>query len=110
MDAFVFWQGESDIDNPRYGAALADLVGRVRATVGNPSLLIVLMQYGPAYSGHLNGSEVQSQLWAAQDAHAMWVPTRDLEFLPDGGHMTPAGYSAAAERIVSLVRRRLGGE
>ena len=107
IDAFVWWQGESDVDNPTYDVALADLVGRIRAVVGNPTLLIVLMQYGVAYSGHPGGSERQSQAWVASDAHALYVPTHDLEFREDGGHMTDEGYAAAARRIVAMVRQKL---
>lgn len=110
MDAFVFWQGESDIYNPLYGQALADFVRRVRAEVGNPELLIVLMQYGPAYSGFsVNGagSEAASIAFVAQDPHALYVLTHDLEWLPDGGHMTEAGYAAVAQRIVAMIRQKL---
>ena len=109
IDAFVFWQGESDLKTEGYGAKLADLMGRVRGLVGDPSLLIVVMQYGTAYSGGVpSGSELATPEWAAQDAHALYVPTRDIDgWLPDHGHMTDAGYAAVGQRIVSMVRQKL---
>jgi hypothetical protein len=107
LDAFLFWQGESDIENPHYAEQLSDLIRRVRAEVGNPNLLIVLMQYGRAYSGFPNGSEAASLAFVAQDPHAIYVLTHDLEWLPDNGHMTEAGYTAVAQRIVAMIRQKL---
>jgi hypothetical protein len=108
LDAFVFWQGEGDITNPQYGAKLASLIQRVRTLVGQPDLLIVLMQYGPAYSGRAGGSEEATVAFSQQDAHAIYVPTHDLEWLPDGGHMTEAGYDAVTQRIVAAVHAKSG--
>lgn len=108
LDAFVFWQGEGDITNPLYAEKLANLIQRVRRLVGQPDLLIVLMQYGPAYSGRQGGSEDATVAFAQQDPHAIYVPTHDLEWLPDGGHMTEKGYDAVTERIVTMVKAKLG--
>ncbi len=108
LDAFVFWQGEGDVENPQYGAALADFVPRVRAVTGQPNLVIVLMQYGRAYSGRVGGSEDASIAFAKSDPHAIYVPTHDLEWLPDNGHMTEAGYDAVARRIVTMVKAKTG--
>lgn len=112
MDAFVFWQGASDITNPHYYAALSDLIRRIRIEVGNPKLLIVLMQYGRAYSGFSveGGSEPASIAFVAHDPHSIYVPTHDLEWLPDNGHMTEAGYAAVVRRIVAMVRQKLLSE
>ena len=107
MSAIRFGMMLRSVDNPNYGAALADLVARIRANVGNPQLLIVLMQYGMQYSGHTNGSEQASIAWVGNDPHALYVPTHDLEFLPDQTHMTTAGYSAVAARIASMVHGKL---
>jgi hypothetical protein len=53
------------------------------------------------------GSEAASIAFVAQDPHAIYVPTHDLEWLPDNGHMTEAGYAAAAQRIVTMIRQKL---
>jgi len=110
VDAFMFWQGESDIDNRSYDVALADLIRRVRSATNTPRLLVVLIQYGPAYSGFSvdgKGSEAASVAFTKQDAHAIYVPTHDLQWLPDNGHMTEAGYTAVAQRVVTMIKAKL---
>ena len=106
LDAFVWWQGESDADNPNYAAPFRDLIARVRAETQQPNLLILVMQWGQTYSGRPNGAEAAQRAFVASDANAVFVPTADLEFKPDGTHMTDDGYRAASRRVVSIVRSR----
>ena len=112
LDAFVWWQGESDVaagtSGPVYMAALADLVQRIRATTGNPRLLIVIMQMGTAYSGNLpDGAYQRARQWSAQDGNSVYVETQDLEYRWwDSAHMTEAGYAAVCLRIAAVVRAR----
>lgn len=104
VSALVWWQGESDRDNSAYGAALADLVARVRAATRRPQLPIVILQWGETYSGARNGAQTQSLLWAALDRHAVVVPTIDLEYRSDGIHMTDQGYRDVSARVVAVMR------
>lgn len=113
VTAFVWWQGEMDIllcvtpgvygDCPSgYGTALADLVRRVRSATGNPALPVVIVELGP-WAAHWAPSttvEADTRAWVAGDRHAMYVPTRDAEWRPDGIHMTEDGYRVVAGRVV----------
>jgi hypothetical protein len=115
VDAFVWWQGENDAGTADYGARFADLARRVRAAVGNPALLVVVMQLGPAYA--TDGlppspalSATAERRWAETDPHAVFVETHDLPFQPDRTHLTTAGDRMAAARIDRRIRDRLRRE
>jgi len=117
LKAFIWWQGEMDIltcvvpdtygpCDRQYGVALANLFSRVRLAAGNPNLPIVVMQMG-AWAAHWRPqTTVESDTlgWVAQDRHALYIDTRDLEYRTDGIHMTEAGYTAVAQRIVAMIR------
>lgn len=105
LDAFVWWQGENNWMDPSgyYRAKLADLVARVRLTVGNPNLRILVVQTG--IRDDTRATILTEQLaFIAHDRNAVLVPTGDLAF-PDGGvHMEDAGYRIVAQRIAQLAR------
>jgi hypothetical protein len=107
LDAFVWWQGEADAGTAQYYARLDALVRRVRAASLNLQLPVAVVQLGPASTRVLGGPGFVAQRWARTDAHAVYVPTHDLEFEPDGIHMTAAGYAAAARRIDQMLRAEL---
>lgn len=114
LDAFVWSQGESDVltaETPLdvYAARWADLVRRVRA--GRPGLLVVVLQMGPMFDGPRSGAlgpvyQAWRRDWAARDGHAVFIETADLEWRSDEVHMTDAGYTALAARIVAAVEAR----
>ena len=113
MDAFLWWQGESDIclgcdgfldaagawqPTPgAYASKLADVVQRVRRVARNPRLFVVVMQL---YDGRLDGEQAA---FVAADGHAVVVPTRDIGF-DDGAHMVAAQYQAVARRIATVLK------
>ena len=114
IDAFVWWQGESDVaERTRgsvYAEALDDLMHRVRAAAGNHKLFVVVMQMGTAYSGNLpDGAYQRAFQWTLQDENAAWVETQDLEYRWwDTAHMTERGYQDVSRRIMGIVHTRLG--
>jgi hypothetical protein len=107
LDAFVWWQGEADAGTTEYYSRLDALIRRVRAASLNLQLPVAVVQLGPASARVLGGPGFAGQRWARLDAHAVYVPTNDLEFEPDGIHMTRAGYAAAAKRIDQMLRAEL---
>ena len=114
MDAFLWWQGESDIcfscdgfldaagewrPTPgAYASKLADVIRRVRAAAADPALFVVVMQL---YDGRLDGEQAA---FAAADGHAVVVPTRDIGFGRDGAHMLAVQYEALAGRIATMLK------
>lgn len=109
LDAFVWWQGESDVmmltPEASYRAQMADLMRRVRLAANNQRLLIVVMQYGLQWVGT---PDQAPRAWVLSDRDAVYVETRDLEFRWwDPAHMTESGYAAVSERIASIVHTRL---
>jgi Carbohydrate esterase, sialic acid-specific acetylesterase len=107
VDAFVWWQGEADAGTPEYYARLDSLIRRVRAASLNLQLPVAVVQLGPASTRVLGGPGFDAERWARTDAHAVYIPTHDLEFEADGTHMTSNGYAAAAGRIDQMIRTQL---
>lgn len=121
LEAFVWSHGEADIslqippNAPApgyYGAALANLMARIRHENRNPKLLIVITEMGqlPAIytARHQLTVEAETLAWIQQDQHAIFVPTRDLEWRLDALHRTDQGNRDAAKRIVDAIQETLG--
>jgi hypothetical protein len=109
FDAFVWWQGDTELDHPTtYTAALADLVRRVRADTQNPRLLIVVLQLGAVNGDDPEGAGAQARTWAQRDPDAIYLETRDKEYQADRQHMTDQGYRDVVERIVAAVHAKVG--
>lgn len=121
VDAFVWWQGEMDILQcvvpdvygacpTGYGQSLTNLIARVRSAAGDPHLTIVVMQMGTwaAHFGRSSTVERETLAWVQQDANAVYVETRDQEYRTDGIHMTEAGYTQVAKRVVEAIRQKRG--
>lgn len=112
LDAFVWWQGESDVlaGTTNYAPAFEDLVRRVRSENRKPALLVVVMQLGP-FADNGRGGDVgkliqqQRREWVARDGHAIYVVTQDLEYRVDDVHMTDRGYRDVSARIVETVKQ-----
>jgi Carbohydrate esterase, sialic acid-specific acetylesterase len=101
---FVWWQGESDalagIAPATYAAQLDDLIGRVRATAGNPSLPVVLCGVNACCPG-FDAFRAMQQAYAASHPHVLFVRSDDLPSTLT--HLTPDGYAAMASRIAETV-------
>jgi hypothetical protein len=103
VDAVVWWQGESDRENPRYLDDLRELVARIRRENNNPALLIVVIRVLDLPS---NAAVRSAELaFVAGDPSAVLVSSDGLAF-QDGttDHLTNAGYREVALRIVSSLR------
>lgn len=97
LDGFVWWQGESDAENPRYARDLAALMARVRAANGDRRLRLVLVRVL-----RYLGVRAAQAAYVEADADARLVSVDDLP--TDGGdHLTDDGYVAAAQRIVRAI-------
>jgi hypothetical protein len=108
VDAFVWWQGDVEIDHPSYTEPLSDLVRRVRAQTRNPRLPVVILQLGPVNGDDPEGAGAQARRWAQRDPYGIYVETRDKEYQADRQHMTEQGYRDVSDRIVTTIRARLG--
>ncbi len=105
VDAFVWWQGETDglrgISDGVYGSKLDGLIKRVREALNTPRLLVVVVEMG---QGVPNGPVQRETLsWTQRDAHAVYIRTSGLEYMGDGVHMTANGYLGVATRIANAI-------
>jgi hypothetical protein len=102
LRAFVWWQGETDGDRQTttYLADLTDLVARVRATNGDPSLLVIVVRILPL--PHAVGAAVRAaqETFVQADTNAILVSSDGVPAQNDGYHLTNAGYRQMATRIV----------
>jgi hypothetical protein len=103
VQAFVWWQGESDRGSPTYLADDAALIARVRSENGNPELLVVLVRILDMPQNA--GIRATQERVVAADPHAVLVSSDGPAF-QDGAtdHLTPAGYQAVAQRIIAALR------
>lgn len=107
VDAFVWFQGESDATDallPGYASALQDLLGRVRTAQPNAVLLICGLEDYTLDRPHWNAMRVIQQQVAGSVPRARYVPTDDLPV--NGQHLTQAGYARLAERILTILAAR----
>jgi hypothetical protein len=103
VQAVVWWQGESDRDNPHYLDDLRALAVRIRSENGNPALLIVVVR---VLDLPLNiGVRTAQQAFVAGDLDAVLVSSDGPGFQNGtSDHLTDAGYGTVAQRIVATLR------
>lgn len=108
-DVFVWFQGESDATDaliPDYGAALTDLLKRVR-TATKPDLIIVIvgLEDYTADRPHWDAIRGAQAQVAAADPRALYVSTMDIPTCqPVCQHLSDVGYSTLAVRILDTIR------
>jgi hypothetical protein len=97
LQAFVWWQGESDRDNPNYLNDLRDLIARVRQANGNPQLLVIEVRVLdlPANAGVRAAQEA----FVRTDSNAFLISSDGFQ-LDASDHLTDSGYRTVAQRIV----------
>ena len=104
-DVFLWYQGENDsggrLSTAEYRKELTEHVARVREAAGNPEMLAVIVQLGPALregrSGYMAIREAQRQFVLA-DANAVLVPALGRT-LKDSVHLDTAGYGELGREI-----------
>jgi hypothetical protein len=101
IQAFAWWQGESDRDNRNYLSDLRDLVARVRQVNSNPQLLIIEVRV-------LNltaNAEVRAaqETFVQTDTNAILISSDGFQ-LESTDHLTDAGYQMVAQRILEASR------
>lgn len=101
IQAFVWWQGESDRNNPNYLADLRDLITRVRQVNGDPQLLVIEVR---VLDLALNASvRAAQEAFVQTDANAVLISSDGFQF-ESTDHLTDAGYQAVARRILDASR------
>ena len=103
VQAVVWWQGESDRDNPHYLDDLRELAVRVRSENANPALLIVVVRVLDLPSNA--GVRTAQQGFVDGDLDAVLVSSDGPGFQNGASdHLTDAGYGTVAQRIVAALR------
>jgi hypothetical protein len=106
LKAFIWWQGESDLDSTTYLADLIDLVARVRAANHSPDLLVIVVRILPQPHGRGAGVRAAQEAFVQADTNAILVSSDGVPAQADGVHLTDAGYRQVAERIVAVLRKQ----
>jgi len=97
-EAFVWWQGESDLaDLSHYAADLTNLIDRVQRTALNAPLPVVICGANN-YPGQQPLRDIQ-QAYVASHPGAIYVPSDDLPSELDSQHLTTGGYQLMAGRV-----------
>ena len=111
LQAFVWWQGESDAmeGSTHYGADLKAFLGRVRAANGDPRLLVVLVKIlSYAATPPLPDASLvrlAQETYVATDPDSVLIRVDDLP--TDGGYHSRA-YPQVADRILRAIQSRRG--
>jgi len=111
VDAFVWFQGETDADRRHYRAAgryadrLRNLLHRVRALVRNPQLRVVICSVGPP-GPKLNTASLRTirdaqRAVAESEALGTFVDTTVFEH--NGQHLTASGYDELGKVIARVL-------
>lgn len=104
IQAFVWWQGESDRNNPQYLSDLRELMGRVRQENGNPQLYVIVVR---VFDLPPNAAvRIAQETFVQTDPNAVLISSDGFQ-MDDGDHLTDAGYQAVAERVVAAVEGRI---
>jgi hypothetical protein len=104
LKAFIWWQGENDLESTSYLADLADLVARVRATNHAPNLLVIVVRILPQPHDWGAGVRAAQEAFVQADANAVLVSSDGVPAQADGIHLADAGYRQVADRIVAVLR------
>ncbi len=101
IQAFAWWQGESDRDNPNYLNDLRDLIARVRQANGNPQLLVIEVR---VLDLPANASvRAAQEMFVRTDPHALLISSDGFQ-LDASDHLTDSGYRMVAQRILDASR------
>ena len=101
IQAFVWWQGESDRDNPNYLSDLRDLIARVRQVNGNPQLLVIEVRVLNLTANA--GVRAAQETFVQTDTNAVLISSDGFQ-LDSTDHLTDAGYQIVARRIFDAIR------
>lgn len=103
LRAFVWWQGESDRDDPAtYSAKLRSFLERVRREANDPTLLIVECRVIDA-SVFVEIRAIQ-EAYVKSDARSVLVSSDALPLeAPDSAHLNADGYRSMVTRILAVI-------
>jgi hypothetical protein len=99
--AFVWWQGESDRDNPRFESDTVSLLAHIRVEAAAPALPVLIVRVLPKPE---NAGVRAAQEHAALALDAVLVSIDDCEADGASDHLTASGYERAAAKIAQLLR------
>jgi hypothetical protein len=101
IQAFVWWQGESDRQNPNYLSDLRDLIARVRQTNNNPQLLVIEVRVlDLATNASVRAAQ---ETFVRTDTNAVLVSSDGFQ-LGTSDHLTTGGYRTVAQRVLDASR------
>lgn len=103
IKALVWWQGESDRNEPTYADQLRELMTRIRATAGNPTLPIIVIRMLdlPEFKAVRQAQEQ----FVADDPCAILVSSDGPGHqLRNEAHLTRDGYHEVARRVEHALR------
>jgi Carbohydrate esterase, sialic acid-specific acetylesterase len=101
IQAFAWWQGESDRDNTNYLSDLRDLIARVRQVNGDPQLLVIEVR---VLNLPANASvRAAQEAFVQADTNAVLISSDGFQ-LDSTDHLTDAGYRMVAQRILDAIR------
>lgn len=106
LKAFIWWQGENDLESTTYLADVTDLVARVRAANRTPDLLVIVIRILPQPHGWGAGVRAAQEAFVQADVNAVLVSSDGVPAQADGVHLTDAGYRQVAARIVEVLRKQ----
>ena len=108
LAAFVYAQGEADCEGlstavSDYAARFADLMHRVRIEAQNPTLPILVVTVSA--TANCGAVRAVQAAWVASNRQARLISSDDLprRDFPADIHLTDAGASTLAQRIVAAV-------
>jgi hypothetical protein len=101
IQAFVFWQGESDRENTNYLSDLRDLIARVRAAANNPQLLVLDVRILDLPQNA--AVRAAQETFVRTDANAILISSDGFQD-ETTDHLTDAGYRSVAQRILDAVK------
>jgi hypothetical protein len=99
--AVVWWQGSSDRYFAGYLGELQELIKRMRAAAGSPTLPVIVVRVLDKPENRLVRRAQEALV--ATDANATLISTDGLG-LGESDHLTPAGYRVIANRIRVALR------
>jgi hypothetical protein len=101
IQAFAWWQGESDRDNPNYLNDLRDLIARVRQANGNPQLLVIEVRVLDLQANTV--VRAAQETFVRTDPNALLISSDGFQ-LEASDHLTDTGYRMVAQRILDASR------
>jgi hypothetical protein len=101
IQAFVWWQGESDRDNANYLNDLQDLIARVRLANNNPRLLVIEVRVLNLQQN--DGVRAAQEAFVRTDTNAVLVSSDGFQ---EGAsdHLSDIGYQTVSKRILDAAK------